>query len=270
MASILALFASDLGPLFAPLRVAALFGEIEMSHVLIALGAFAGGFISGLTGFGTGLTAMPFWLYATTPIIAAQLAVAGAALGHVQTIRAIFPVKNWGHIAPVVVAGLVGVPIGITLLPLIPPRAFKIGIGVFLILFCGFLLIARGRWLLTKRRRIGDILAGFGGGFTAGLAGLPGPAPIVWATIHDWSREEKRALFQVFNLVIATMMLTASAVTGLMTVDFLIALAIAVPGTVLGAHAGVETYRRIDARGFDRIVLAMLIVSGVTLVYSNI
>ena len=31
---------------------------------MVLVGALAGGFVNGLTGFGTGLTALPFWLQA--------------------------------------------------------------------------------------------------------------------------------------------------------------------------------------------------------------
>ena len=268
--SVLKLLGPHADGLFAALRIAALAEAATLSHAWIALGAFVGGLISGLTGFGTGLVAMPFWLQATTPAIAAQLSMAGAAVAHVQTIRALFPIKGWRAIGPFVAAGIVGVPIGTLLLPHIPAPVFKIGIGGFLILFCTFQLIARGRWMLSGRRRLGDLAAGFSGGLTAGLAGLPGPIPIMWTTIHDWPRDEKRAMFQVFSLVIAFTMLTSSALSGLMTPDFFIALAVAVPGTILGAKAGVELYRRVDARGFDRIVLVLLILSGAALIASNL
>ncbi len=242
---------------------------MTFDHILILAGGFAGGFISGLTGFGTGLTAMPFWLAATPPVIAAQLAAAGGAIGQIQTIHAIWPSVRWSHVGHFVIAGLIGVPIGTLLLPMIPERLFKLGIGLFLITFCSFMLAARGRWLLTTRRPIGDILVGFGGGVMAGVSGLSGPLPIVWATLHDWTRNDKRALFQVFNLTILVAMLAASAVAGLMTRDFFLALAFAVPGTIVGSHVGMATFRRLDARGFDRIVLAILIISGVVLVATN-
>jgi hypothetical protein len=46
-----------------------------MQSLLLLLGAFAGGFVSGLAGFGTGLTALGIWLQVVDPVLAAPLVV---------------------------------------------------------------------------------------------------------------------------------------------------------------------------------------------------
>jgi uncharacterized membrane protein YfcA len=48
-------------------------------EVIILLGGFAGGFVSGLTGFGNSLVAIPIWLWTLSPALAAPLAAAGGA-----------------------------------------------------------------------------------------------------------------------------------------------------------------------------------------------
>jgi uncharacterized membrane protein YfcA len=48
---------------------------------LILAGALLGGFVNGLTGFGTALTGLPMWLQAVEPLIAAQVASACSVLG---------------------------------------------------------------------------------------------------------------------------------------------------------------------------------------------
>jgi uncharacterized membrane protein YfcA len=53
-----------------------LFSEDWGTLAVVLAGALAGGFANGLTGFGTGLTALPFWLQVVEPVIAAQLASA--------------------------------------------------------------------------------------------------------------------------------------------------------------------------------------------------
>ena len=53
---------------------------------LILAGALMGGFVNGLTGFGTALTGLPMWLQAVEPLIAAQLASACSVLGHLTTL----------------------------------------------------------------------------------------------------------------------------------------------------------------------------------------
>ena len=76
-------------------------------RILLA-GALAGGFVNGLTGFGTGLTALPLWLQAVEPLIAAQLVSAASVVGHVSTLPAIWHAIDWRRLAPMLLAGLIG------------------------------------------------------------------------------------------------------------------------------------------------------------------
>ena len=54
--------------------------------VVLVLGAFCGGFVNGLAGFGTGLTALGFWLHVVNPGVAATLIAACSIVGQVQSL----------------------------------------------------------------------------------------------------------------------------------------------------------------------------------------
>jgi uncharacterized membrane protein YfcA len=61
-------------------------------------------------------------------------------------------------------------------------------------------------------------------------------------------------------------MLVASALTGLLTQQFIFALALSLPTTIVGTQLGRRIYKTIGAQRFDRVVLALLALSGVGLV----
>jgi uncharacterized protein len=235
---------------------------------LILAGAVAGGIVNGLTGFGTALTGLPLWLQAVEPLIAAQLASACSVLGHLTTLPEIWRAAAWRRLAPMLIAGLLGVPIGTWLLPLISLATFKVAVGVTLIGYCSVLLLASG-WhaKVTAGGRIAEAMVGFGGGILGGIAGLSGVLPTVYATLTGWAKEERRVFFQTFNLLVLSAMLAASAVQGLIGRGLLLALGVAVPATLVGSWLGVAIYRRLDDRRFDRIVLIVLLLSGVGLVW---
>lgn len=241
----------------------------QVSDLVILFGGLLGGIITGMAGFGTGLVAMPFWLFVLPPNVAAQVAAACGALGQAQTIRTIWPVLRWRSVGPFIVAGLVGVPIGALILPLIPDREFKLGIGIFLVLFCLFMILNSGKPVIFQRRPLADIAIGFSGGLMGGVSGLSGPLPTAWAMLHDWSRDEKRALFQSFNFTMLSWMLLAHFAVGNSSWEVARAVAIAFPGTFIGARIGVALYRRMNLKGFDRLVAALLTVSGVMLIWSH-
>ena len=162
---------------------------------LILAGAVAGGIVNGLTGFGTALTGLPLWLQAVEPLIAAQLASACSVLGHLTTLPEIWRAAAWRRLAPMLIAGLLGVPIGTWLLPLVSLATFKVAVGVTLIAYCSFMLLASGwRAKVSAGGRIAEAVVGFGGGILGGIAGLSGVLPTVYATLTGWAKEERRVV----------------------------------------------------------------------------
>jgi uncharacterized protein len=238
--------------------------------VLILLGALAGGFVNGLTGFGTALTGLPIWLQAVEPAIAAQLASACSVLGHISTFPAIWRAIEWRRVAPLIAAGLIGVPIGTLLLPFIPLGLFKLGVGLVLVGYCAFMLIAAGRVRMAAGGRGAETGIGFVAGVLGGLAGLSGVLVTVWASLKGWPKDQRRTFFQAFNFTVLTAMLVASAVAGQIGLRSVLALCIAAPGTFIGAALGLRLYRRLDDVAFDRLVLLVLLLSGVALIWSSL
>jgi len=163
-------------------------------------------------------------------------------------------------------AGLIGVPVGGWILPWISLPTFKLTVGVLLIAYCTFMLAAAGRVRLPGGGRAADAAIGLGGGILGGLAGLSGMLPTLWAALKGWPKEHRRMVFQVFNMTVLSAMLLSNLVQGRIGLRFLMALGVALPGTLLGARLGALVYQRLDERRFDRIVLVLLLLSGVALV----
>jgi uncharacterized membrane protein YfcA len=234
--------------------------------VLIMLGALAGGLVNGLTGFGTGLVALGFWLHVLSPPIAAALVTICSVVAHVQNLPVIRHAIDWRGVMPFIAPGLAGVPLGAWLLARIDADPFKMGIGALLVAYASFALSRRA----VARRANGHVAShgaiGFIGGVLGGLAGLSGLAPIVWTDHLGWSKEHRRVVLQLFNLVVLAAAFVAFAWSGLLGAAVGLAALIALPGTLLGAWAGGALYRRLGDRGYRRIVLVLLLVSGLALI----
>jgi hypothetical protein len=106
-----------------------------------------------------------------------------------------------------------------------------------------------------------DGVIGFGGGFLGGLTGLSGVLPVVWTDIRGWSKDERRAVVQSFNMAILSLALVTHAATGLLTRQVAIQALVALPGTIGGAWLGAFIYRRLADRGYQRAVMLLLIAS---------
>lgn len=237
--------------------------------LLVLTGASVGGFVSGLAGFGNGLVAMGFWLQAVPPSVAVSLSVICSVMSQAQTIPRVWHALSLRRALPFVVPGLLGVPLGVHLLGTVDPRVFKAGVGLLLVGFSTFSLLA-GRGLnVSWGGRWADAVVGFAGGVLGGFAGLSGPLPTIWATIRGWGKDERRGLFQAFSLCILSAALLWQAVSGRLTEATGWAALLSVPGTAVGSFLGVKLYRRLSDRHFNNVILVLLAFSGLTLLWSS-
>lgn len=241
---------------------------LSSSALIVLAGAFAGGFVSGLTGFGTGITALPIWLLGLPPVLAAPLVVACSLVAQLQTLPAIWHAIDFRRCAPFIAGGLAGVPFGAWLLPYVPLPAFKAMVGLLLVAYCGFNLLGRVRLQIKRGGRAADAVVGLGGGILGGLAGLAGPLPTIWAGLRGWGKDEKRAVFQAFNTSILAFALVSQAVAGLVTLDLGKLVLIALPGTIVGAWLGRRLYTKLDGAKFEQAVLVVLLLSGLMMIAS--
>lgn len=240
------------------------------ASLLVLVGAFAGGLVSGLTGFGTGMTALPIWLVGLTPALASPLVVICSIIGQLQTLPAIWHAIEWRRCLPFIVGGLTGVPFGAYLLPYISINAFRIAIGVLLIVYCGISLAGKVRFKVTGGGRVADALVGLGGGVLGGLAGLSGPLPTIWAALRGWGKDERRAILQAYTTAVLCFALVAQCFAGIITAEVGWLVLVALPGTVLGSWLGRRAYNRLDNAKFEKAVLTVLFVSGVLLLAGGV
>ena len=172
------------------------------------------------------------------------------------------------RLAPFLIGGLDGIPLGTWLLVQVSVGTVKFWVGLVVTVYCAVMLLGSFRPTVSWGGRAADGVVGLLGGILGGLAGLSGALPTIWASLRNWSKDARRAVFQGFNLTILSVSLVAHATAGLVTAELGRAALLALPGTLVGAFIGQRIYRRLDDRGFDRLVLAILLVAGITLLWS--
>ncbi|HZP86816.1 MAG TPA: sulfite exporter TauE/SafE family protein [Burkholderiales bacterium] len=230
----------------------------------VVAGAFIGGFVSGLAGFGTGLVALGIWLFVVQPSVAASLVLVCSVVSQISTFPTIWRSVQRARVLPFIVPGLAGVPFGTMLLRHVSASAFRIAVAILLLGFSVFMLW-RTRPRVTWGGPWADGVVGFCGGVLGGFAGLSGPLPTIWATLRGWGKDERRSVFQSFNLTILVAASLVHAASGLFTAEFGKLVLVALPGTLLGAALGVSVYRRVSDQRFEQIVLVLLGISGIAL-----
>src|SRR3981081_3442647 len=106
-----------------------------LAFVLLILGALAGGFVSGLAGFGTALMALGIWLYVLPPSVAVPLVLICSVSPQISTLPTMWKVLDFRLAWPFVVGGLAGMPIGALLVAGADPQVFKLSVGAMLLVF---------------------------------------------------------------------------------------------------------------------------------------
>jgi uncharacterized protein len=233
------------------------------------IGALAGGFVSGLTGFGTGLVALGLWLYVFPPSIAVPLVLICSIVAQTSTLPSFWRSIDFRLVWPFLSGGLAGVPLGTMLVAHADPNVFKLTVGVLLLVFPAALYFNRNPIAWSFGGRAADGVVGFAGGILGGLAGLSGPLPTLWASVRGWSKDERRGVFQTFNWTVLTAALCLQAGTGFITSEVVWLALFALPATIFGAWLGARTYHVLSDRNFRDVVLGLLFLSGLGLVWSN-
>jgi uncharacterized protein len=236
---------------------------------LLLVGALAGGFVSGLAGFGTALMALGIWLYVLPPTLAVPLVLICSLVSHALTLPSFWRLFDLKVAWPFLIGGIIGVPLGGLLIAHADPRGFKLAVGVLLLVFPAALYFNRTPVKLSFGGRAADGLVGFAGGILGGLAGLSGALPTLWASIRGWEKDERRGVFQTFNSTVLVASLCMQTATGLVTKEVLWLALLASPATVLSSWLGARSYHALSDRNFRDLVLGLLFLSGIGLVWSS-
>jgi uncharacterized membrane protein YfcA len=239
---------------------------LALPPLLVLVGTFAGAFASGLSGFAFTLIAFGFWLHVLPPSEAVPLAL---LLGIVSQAYSTFRLRDgirYDLLWPFLVGGVLGVPFGPALLKVATVSQFRIGVGLLLVCYSSFMLFRPPLRPVRGGGRLADGAVGALGGFFASAAGLTGTPPTIWCGLRGWPKDDQRGVYQPYVLVIHSLAIAALgggiSFSEVVVNDFAVCFPLMVVGTVLG----LALYGKLDEAQFRRMILWLLLVSGVLLV----
>ena len=243
---------------------------MDAALLIVLAGAATAGFAQGVSGFAFSLVALSIWAWAIEPQLAAQMAVFGALAGQLVALPWVWRGFELRKLLPLVIGGLAGVPLGTVLLQWLDPALFRFGLGVFLLVYCPLMLLLPADFSWRHGGRIADSASGFAGGVLGGLAGISGPVPRLWTTLRGWDKDTQRGVLQAFNIAMHMATLSAYTLAGSITGETLVMFAWITPALAAPAILGVLLFRRLATRTFRRLILLLLLVSGLTLVWGSV
>ncbi len=235
--------------------------------LFLICGAAAGGFINGLAGSGTALFALGFYLVVLEPITAVAIVALMSVIVGLQGLwvvrAAIF--ANPVRLSRFVVPGLLGVPIGLSLLEVINAGALRVGIAALLIIYGGYFGFRAALPAFTRLTPWLDSAVGFVGGILGGAAAVSGAIPAMWVSIRPWSKAETRAVLQPFNVAILSTTIALLLMKGAYDRTALNALFVTIPVGLVAGQIGIMVFRSLTDIGFRRILILLSLLLGLAI-----
>jgi len=233
-------------------------------HLLILIiGVGLGFYVQSVVGFAAALVALPIILN----VLNIQESVALLSIFFL-IFSIILISKNWKlidkkTILEMLIGIIAGLFLGIYILKFGSPIILKKVLGIFVILFVGYLFIKKKKIQFFKKL---GLLFGFTGGTFSGLFSTGGP-PFVF---YIYNKLDKS------NIVRATIIGTIGITdflrfpllifSGILTYDIFIKSLYVTPIFFISLYLGNKTYHRINENIFKNVLMIFLILSGVSLI----
>jgi len=233
--------------------------------VLFLAAAFVGGFASGLAGFAMGFVVSGVWLHILTPVQTTTLIAGYGLLTQGYGVWKLRHSLTWKSIAPFVIGGFIGVPLGTMLLTYVNPAYLRGGGGVLLIVY-GIYGLVQPKFKPVPSNMPVDAGIGFVNGIVAGLTGLPGFIILIWCQMRGWPKDVQRGVFQPVLLAAIIANVISLGAAGAITADVLHLYALGLPAMIAGLWTGFKLYGKLDDAAFRKLILVLLVLAGLGLV----
>ena len=233
---------------------------------MLFAGAFIGGFVNGLAGFGTALFALGFFLNVMPPIQAVAIIL---LMSFISGLLGLWTVRhdivpNMKPASYLIIPGLCGVPFGVYSLAYVDVDLLRLLVASLLLLYGGYFSFRARLPSLKGDRPIMDMIIGLIGGVLGGLASLSGVLPTMWFAMRDRNKHTMRTIIQSFNMSLFVLAIALfwwrGAYDDQQTVLYAL---IAVSIALLAAKLGIIVFDKLSDYQFRRLLVIMTFISGI-------
>jgi uncharacterized protein len=240
---------------------------LNLFSFLFLGGTFLAALVAGLGGFAFGIIAAAIWLYILPPLQTATLIVLLGLVVQGYSVWKLRHALRWRRLAPLMIGAAFGVPLGVFALAYADPRHLRLGVGAILVLFSLYNLFRPAMKPIKAFATAGDVIAGLLNGVLGGATGLAGLIVIIWCQLRGWDKDQQRGVFQPVGVATFAMSAAWLGGQGSISREVIGLFAVALPVLLAGTWAGLQLYGRLDEGQFRKLVLILLLASGVALLF---
>jgi len=220
--------------------------------------------VKGLSGFGSGLIAIPF-LAMIFPVafivpVLGLLSYSGTIMQSVHLRKQV----AWRDMLPLLPFSFVGISVAVWLLVTVDQNTLILYLGLFVVSYAIYSLLplpdARGG-------RGWAVLAGSLGGMVGALFGTGGPFYVVYLKMRKLDKGVFRATIAMIFLFDGGVRIVGYAINSLYTLQVLWMLLILFPVLFAGLYVGHHLHIKINQTRFNQMISLLLLFSGAMLIY---
>ena len=223
--------------------------------------------VKGLTGFGSGLVAIPllafiFPLKFIVPVFG-LLSYGGTIIQSISLRKQ----AKWRDIWPLIPFSLTGIALALWLLVNTDSRILTLSLGAFIIMYASYSLLPLKE--MTGSRKWA-VIAGTCGGLVGALFGTGGPFYVIYLKLRQLDRGQFRATVSMIFLLDGVFRVAGYSSSGLYNAQVLWLVLILFPVLLLAMYVGHHIHVKINQRMFNRIINILLLVSGSILILKSL
>jgi hypothetical protein len=232
-----------------------------MEYLIIIAIMFLGACLQGITGFGSGLIAVPLLtLLLPLTVITPTLSVVNFVMATylAWALRHHVRLKQWRAL---LLSGIIGTLLGNYLLAYM--RLDWLQMAMAVMIFMVAILFWFGlQWRHQSGQRL-QSLTGLLAGFSNGALTLGGPPVVLFLTGNNLDRLAFRATLTVFFWVLALTNIVSFSAQGLYHTDFIATMICLLVGAIAGAWVGHNVSSYLSERLFRKISLLLVMAASV-------
>jgi uncharacterized membrane protein YfcA len=228
-------------------------------------------FLKGVVGFGFPTTATTLLaLFVDVRTAVALLIVPNIVMDGVQMARRGDLLATARRLAPILVAGAVGIVLGTQLLVMLPAWTATLVLGLFTLGFVALNVTSFSPRLAPRWERSVGPIAGLVSGVVGGLTNTPGTVLVILFYALGFPKHQFVRSIALSFVVLKVVQLAAVSHFGLMSWT-LFGFSLALTAVALvGFSGGLRVQDRLDQRLFNRAVLLVLGGTGLWLIYRSL
>jgi len=141
------------------------------------------------------------------------------------------------------------------------------GIGALLVLYSFYALFRPAIAPVKAGGAALDAAVGFLNGMLGGMTGLAGILVTIWCGLRGWPKDVQRTVFQPVAVAIFLMSALWIGGKGAITAETLKLFLLGLPALLAGTWLGFRLFGRLNEASFRKVVLLLLLASGIALVF---